>query len=145
MKNVSIPHICIGICVGLAIFTFKCTNENYRLSNENQRLKITNDIYYAEHRILKDEIAEHEKKPTYEQGQRDLLVRLGGPQNGGAYQDGWDDACKVVGGDFAMGYHTCQQQFGYQLQPHYSRFLISKQDKKEEQVNNAVTSRFKMD
>lgn len=122
MKNISIPHICIGVCVGLTVFTFQCSNENYRLHNENQRLKITNDIYLAEHRILKDEIAEHEKKPTYEQGCKDTLIKMGANGTEG-WNNGYDAAVSLLANtSYAEGYHSAIQQFGYQ-KPDTSRYL----------------------
>lgn len=138
MKNISIPHICIGICVGLAVFTFKCTNENYRLSNENQRLKITNDIYLAEHRILKDEIAEHEKKPTYEQGCKDTLIKMGANGTEG-WNNGYDAAVSLLANSsYSDGYHQAIFQFGYQ-KPDTSRFLVPEPQKTKKQEDQTAT------
>jgi hypothetical protein len=99
----------------------------YKYSSENQQLILSNVIYRAEHRLLKDEISELERKPTYEQGYKDALIRSGGPQNSGNYQDGWDDAMKVAGeGHYSDGYHAAIQQFGYQKPK--TRWLVAEQN-----------------
>lgn len=100
-------------------------SQYFAIRSENQRLQLVNSIYHAEHRILKDEIYEYEQKPTYENGYKDALIRVGGPNTPSAYQDGWDDAMKVVAeGGYANGYHAAIQQFGYQ-KPDASRWLIA--------------------
>ena len=48
---------------------------------ENHRLKFLNTVFSAENNILKDEIRSFEAKPTYDQGYKDALIRVGGPQN----------------------------------------------------------------
>lgn len=99
--------------------------QTFQTKQENGRLLLMNSIYQAEHRIFKNELKENEQKPTYEQGYRDALIRIGGPTQPGAYQDGWDAAMKVVGeGSYANGYHAAIQQFGYQ-KPDTSRYLIA--------------------
>lgn len=124
--------IAASCCVALGIHAWNVQSENHRLS-------MANVIYQAEHRILKDEIAEWEKKPNYDQGFKDAIVRQGGPQTPGAYQDGWDDAMKVIGtqSNYADGYHNAIQQFGYTKTAGMSRWLVEKtqyanNDKKEE-------------
>jgi len=103
-----------------------------QIKQENNKLQLVNSIYEAENRILKDEIQtriyeirELEIKPSYNDGYKDALIRIGGPNNPGAYQDGWDAAMKVAGeGGYANGYHAAIQQFSYQ-KPDTSRYLIS--------------------
>ena len=126
MKN---GWVAAGVCaVGCGI----SMSQYFSIRGENQRLALVNSIYHAEHRILKDEIREKEQKPTYEQGYKDAFIRIGGPQNPGAYQDGWDDAMTVVGeGGYANGYHAAIQQFGYQ-KPDTSRYLIALSEIREE-------------
>ena len=87
----------------------------YTAQRENQRLHLANILYDLEHRLYKDEIKEWEQKPSYEQGYKDAIIRVGGPQTPSAYQDGWDDAMKVIGtqSNYADGYHAAVQQFGY--------------------------------
>lgn len=108
---------------------------------ENHRLKFLNTVFSAENNILKDEIRSFEAKPTYDQGYKDALIRVGGPQNPGAYQDGWDDAFKVVDeGGYAEGYHAAIQQFGYEKNTNQKRWLIPEIpqiDKPKEEIKTA--------
>lgn len=111
-------------CCGFLVWT------NWNTQKENQKLGLQNVIYQAEHRILKDEIYQKERalaeRPTYEQGYKDALVRVGGPQTPGAYQDGWDDAMKIYGTDngYADGYHAAIKQFGYTKTTAMARWLV---------------------
>ena len=55
-----------------------------------------------------------ENKPGYNDGYRDAIIKIGGPQSPGSYQDGWDAAIRVIAdGSYATGYHTAIKQFGY--------------------------------
>lgn len=96
------------------------------VQTENQRLLLVNSIYDAEHRILKEEITELLAKPTYEQGYKTALIRVGGPQSPGAYQDGWDDAAKIFNNEttYADGYHAAIEQFGYTKTTAMTRWLV---------------------
>jgi len=109
-----------ALCVG------SMTWHAWSVQKENQRLSLVNYIYVAEHRILKDEISELASKPTYDQGYKDALIRIGGPQVPGAYQDGWDDAQKLCGAEnnYADGYHAAIQQFGYTKTTTMARWLV---------------------
>lgn len=127
--------VAAGIC-GLA---FGISGVQYiQVCSYNQRLALANVIYQAEHRILKDEIRIQEQKPSYDQGYKDALIRLGGPQSPGAYQDGWDGAMIVAGeGGYANGYHAAIQQFGYQ-KPDTSRYLIALSEIRDEKPENKI-------
>ena len=104
----------------------------WTVQKDNQKLSLENLIYQAEHRILKDEIATQDRKPTYEQGYKDALVLIGGPQTPGAYQDGWDDAMKVYfDASYADGYHAAIQQFGYTKTSTMARWLAPEPSKKK--------------
>ena len=109
-----------ALCVGGMVW------HTWNIQKENQRLSMLNSIYEAEHRILKDEIYEFSTKPTYEEGYKAALIRLGGPQVPGAYQDGWDDALKIYGenGGYAEGYHAAIAQFGYTKNTAMTRWLV---------------------
>lgn len=102
----------------------------WNTQRENQKLSLQNVLYLAEHRILKSEIYEKDRaldsRPTYEQGYKDALVRVGGPQTPGAYQDGWDDAMKIYASEnsYADGYHAAIKQFGYTKTSTMARWLI---------------------
>jgi hypothetical protein len=100
---------------------------SFNLKSKNQELRLVKIILEAENKLLKDDVAFYEKKPTYEEGVKDTLIRLGGPDKKGDYQDGWNDATKILGdGSYATGYHNCIQQFGYQ-QTSTNKWLISKE------------------
>lgn len=119
--------VVIVSCLALAGFLAYNT---WTTQRENQKLGLQNVLYQAEHRILKDEIYQKERaladRPTYEQGYKDALVRVGGPQAPGAYQDGWDDALKIYGTEngYADGYHAAIKQFGYTKTTAMARWLI---------------------
>jgi len=118
----------------------------WRVQRENQKLSIVNTIFEHEHRIIKDgmeelreKIIEYKEKPTYDQGYKDALVKLGGPQNAGSYQEGWDDATKAYGIfervdgklSYADGYHAAINQFGYTKPASMNRWLApDPEDKK---------------
>ncbi|RTK94081.1 MAG: hypothetical protein EKK64_09245, partial [Neisseriaceae bacterium] len=70
--------------------------ETYHVSRLNQVLSLDNVITKAENRILKDEVTELDRRPTYENGYKDALIRKGGPNDKGDYQNGWEDAMKLV-------------------------------------------------
>lgn len=125
--------ICIAlsiVCVSLSIFT-------YRTANENHRLNMVNTLNGMENRILREEIADLEKLPSYENGRRDAIIQMGGPQSGTTYHDGWKDAMELNGEGWAGGYHCAIQQFGYQ-KPNYTNYLAEKpkenNDKTEKQL-----------
>lgn len=112
-----------GCCVLLTM--------NLYQANIIQRLTLVNDIYQAEHRILKDEIYELSQKPTYEQGCRDTLIKMGSPNQPGAYKDGYDAATSLFANEsYTTGYHNAIQQFGYQ-QVDSSRFLVPEPKKND--------------
>lgn len=84
----------------------------WNVQKDNQKLELVQIIDKSEIRILKEDIAKAENRPTYDEGYKDALIRLGGPQKVGDYQKGWDDAMKVSG-DYAAGYHAAIRQFEY--------------------------------
>lgn len=114
----SISGVTLALCGFLAYNT-------YTVQRDNQRLSLINSINQAEYRILKDEIASLERQPKYDEGYKAAIIRMGGPQTPGAYQDGWDDAMKVIGAEsnYADGYHAAIQQFGYTKTAGMTRWL----------------------
>jgi len=86
------------------------------VKNENHKLSFLNSIFKAEIRFLKEDLDQFQKKPTYDQGYKDALISVGGPQSPGAYQNGWNDAYKVFAENkgYSDGYHAAIQQFQYQ-------------------------------
>jgi hypothetical protein len=115
------PWIAAAICLGVACFA---SYGYYTKNHENQKLALSNVIYVAENRILKDEVTSLERKPTYEDGCRDTIIKMGGPQHPGAYMDGWNAAILTLDTkSYADGYHNAIQQFGYQ-KTNNARWLI---------------------
>ena len=93
--------------------------------SENYRLSLVNSILSMERNILKDEISQLENKPTYEEGFKDAIIRMGGPQTPGSYLDGWDAAIQVIGDSgYADGYHAAIKQFGYQKMGETKRWMV---------------------
>jgi hypothetical protein len=96
---------------------------SYRVNQLNQVLQLNNTLYIAEHRILKDEITELSNRPTYEQGCKDTLIKMGANGSEG-FNNGYDAAVSILANSsYADGYHNCIQQFSYQL-PNTQRYLV---------------------
>ena len=107
------------ICIGMSLL------HAWNIQEQNHRLLLINSIYEAENRIIKDELSALDKQPTYDQMYEKILVRMGGPQSPGAYRDGWDDALKLYGEkDYAAGYHTAIEQFGYTKTSSMNQWLV---------------------
>lgn len=122
MKTLIAPWIIAGISGVIASFSGFAY---YLKDQSNQKLVLDNIIYIAENRILKEELSSLEKKPTYEDGCRDTIIKIGGPQAPNSYRDGWDDAIKTLDTrNYADGYHAAIQQFGYAKTTN-SRWLIA--------------------
>ena len=68
--------------------------------------------------LLQDELAELSRRPTYEQGYRDAIIRAGTPEAPGNYKDGYYAGFLAVGdGGYADGYHAALEQFGNKENP----------------------------
>lgn len=107
-----LPWVISVVCLAVAGIT---SYGYYAKNQDNQKLALSNIIYVAENRILKEEVTTLERRPTYEEGCRDTLVKMGGPQTPGAYMDGWNAAILTLDTrNYADGYHAAIQQFGYQ-------------------------------
>lgn len=116
------PWLIVSICVALTCFA---AYGYYVTNQKNQTLTLINVIYSAENRILKEEVTTLERKPTYEDGCRDTIIKMGGPQSPGAYMDGWNAAILTIDTKgYADGYHNAIQQFGYQKASNARRWLI---------------------
>jgi len=103
------------IITAIAVIGCGITSYGYYAKNQdNQKLAIGNIIYVAENRLLKEEVNTLERKPSYEEGCRDTILKMGGPQTPGAYMDGWNAAILTLDTrNYADGYHAAIQQFGY--------------------------------
>ena len=81
-------------------------------------------FFKYENNMLMGEINILEAKPNYNDGYRDAIIKMGGPQSPGSYQDGWDAAVRVLGDkSYSEGYHNAIKQFGYTKEGS-SRWLI---------------------
>lgn len=90
-----------------------------------------NTLNGMENRILREEIADLEKLPSYEQAKRDTLISMGSPSSPGAYKDGWDNAVSLFANEsYETGYHTAIAQFSYQQTPH-NKYLVPEPKNKE--------------
>lgn len=104
------------VFVAAAGFCFYKQTEINKIAYENTTLRFENSIIYNDLRYL-------ESTPNYEDGYRDAIIKMGGPQTAGSYLDGWNAAFKVIGANnYAEGYHTAIKQFGYTQQG--SKWLI---------------------
>jgi hypothetical protein len=94
------------VLTALGYSTFKSVEaKQYKMQAE--RLAYENNMLLGEINIM-------ESKPGYNDGYRDAVVKIGGPQSPGSYQDGWDAAIRVLDdGSYTAGYHTAIKQFGY--------------------------------
>lgn len=95
----------LAIIVGLSALLF--------FSDRNGTI-LTQKLGYQEIeiRLLQQELAELERKGTYEQGFQDALVRTG--RGSGTFADGYDAATKIMANSsYADGYHNAIKQFGY--------------------------------
>jgi len=68
--------------------------------------------------LLQDEVSELSRRPTYEQGYRDAIIRAGTPDAPGNYKDGYFAGFLAVGdAGYADGYHAALEQFGHKENP----------------------------
>lgn len=126
-----------AFCIGATLL------HTWDVKEHNHRLLLLNSIYEAENNIIKDELAEFEKKPTYEQGYETALIRGGGPQTPGAYRDGWDDALRLCGAkDYADGYHAAIEQFGYTKTTAMNRWLVPETQNTSNEVAMPIKSNY---
>lgn len=130
----------------------------WQVQAENQKLSMVKAINDERSRLLADElriqqeqiedlarqVVDAKQKPSYESGYKDAIVRMGGPQTPGAYQDGWDDALKTMNYEgYADGYHTAIKQFGYSKTSNMVRWLVpdlsSEKDQKQQKEGGTTT------
>ena len=82
-------------------------------------------ILKFENSLMANEIGSLQSSPSYNDGYRDAIVKMGGPQSPGSFQDGWDSALKVMGtASYADGYHTAIKQFNFTKEGH-ARWMVS--------------------
>jgi len=113
------------VAAGCVVWACFASYGYYVKNQESQRLSISNLIVDGENRLLRKEINDLEHKPTYEDGCRDTIIKMGGPQSPSAYMDGWNAAILTLDTkSYADGYHTAIQQFGYQKPTTNSRWLV---------------------
>jgi hypothetical protein len=77
--------------------------------------------------LLQDELAELARKPTYEQGYRDAVIRAGTPDSPGSYKDGYYAGFLAAGdGGYSDGYHAAIEQFGHKEHPRAKLPVVAK-------------------
>ena len=56
-------------------------------------------ILKFENSLMANEIGSLQTSPSYNDGYRDALIKMGGPQSPGSFQDGWDEgrSCPLDG------------------------------------------------
>jgi hypothetical protein len=118
--DISRSHAIMGIALfaALGVSGWQFYTNDQRKGKEELKTNLTEQ----EIRLLQQELATERAKnaelmtqPKYEDGFRDALLRRGGPQNPGSYQDGYEAAVKLMNNrSYADGYHNAIQQFGYQ-------------------------------
>jgi len=114
--------------------------------NDERRVLLADEFRIQQEQIedLARQVVEAKQKPSYQDGYRDAIVRMGGPQTPGAYQDGWDDALKTVNYEgYADGYHTAIKQFGYAKTSNMTRWLVPdpSAEKEQKQQKDGTTTR----
>ena len=110
---------------------------SYRQSLQNDALRTICKLSDDEIRILTYELKEERQKPSYEDGYKSALIKLGGPQQPGDYYSGWDDAQKLFQNEsYQTGYHNAISQFGYQ-KPDTTRYLAPEPEKTQEKDTTA--------
>jgi len=106
----------VGICLVGSYAAYK----DYESSHHKEQVSF---LKYENYMLL-GEISVLESRPNYNDGYRDAIIKMGGPQSPGSYQDGWDAANKVLGDkSYSQGYHNAIKQFGYTKDGN-SRWLI---------------------
>ena len=114
--------------------------------NDERRVLLADELRIQQEQIedLARQVVEAKQNPSYQDGYRDAIVRMGGPQTPGAYQDGWDDALKTVNYEgYADGYHTAIKQFGYAKTSNMTRWLVPdpSAEKEQKQQKDGTTTR----
>lgn len=81
---------------------------------ESRQYRMQASALAYDNNMLIGEINLIERQPNYNDGYRDAIIKMGGPQGPGSFQDGWDAAVRVIGdASYTNGYHTAVKQFGY--------------------------------
>lgn len=80
--------ITYGVIVLVSLFSGYTFYNDYHIRNENNRLKMKDDLMLMENSILKSEIATLSSRRTYEDGVQDTLIK----SKFGNYEDGYHAA-----------------------------------------------------
>lgn len=118
--------------------TWRVQAENHKLSHVNamceQRIKLSDEQARIQQSWIDDltnTLAEERRKPTYDAGYRDAMIRVNNPLNTGTFFDGWDAALKTIDvNNYTEGYHAAMQQMGYII-PQNARTLVPVQSSEE--------------
>jgi len=104
---------------------------------ETNQVRYENTTLRFENSMLTNEVRAMETAPSYDDGYRDAVIKLGGPQSSGSYQDGWNAAVKVLASNtYAEGYHTAIKQFGYTKDGNSKWIIEESIPKPSSDVNN---------
>lgn len=90
----------------------------YKTRHEIGNLKILGEAESERSKLLTDELNEIKyeslSKPTYNEGYRDAIIRMGTPTQPGSYRDGYYAAFTALGNaSYADGYHAAIAQYGF--------------------------------
>lgn len=125
------------ICAVLLLTTAVLGYYLYKSERENDLLAVENVAVLLKVWNQEQQLKELERRPTYEQGQKDTLIKLGAPDGPSAFRDGYDLAVSLyANAGYSEGYHQAIFQFGYQP-VNTSQYLVpepSPSEKKEEQA-----------
>ena len=99
------------IAGGFVIASASFFGIQYHITKTNQ-LELKNILLEREVSLLKSEVDAESRKPSYEDGYSDAVIRVGnGDAFQGTYADGYKAALTVVGdGSYARGYHNAITQ-----------------------------------
>lgn len=109
------PYFSTAILLATIFFLFV---DAYRTRCEIANVKILGDAETQRSQLLYDELNEikydYLMKPTYNEGYRDAIIRMGTPTQPGSYRDGYYAAFLALGNSgYSDGYHAAIAQYGF--------------------------------
>jgi hypothetical protein len=109
------PYFSTAILLATIFFLFI---DAYRTRCEIANVKILSGAETQRSQLLYDELNEikydYLMKPTYNEGYRDAIIRMGTPNQPGSYRDGYYAAFLALGNSgYSDGYHAAIAQYGF--------------------------------
>jgi hypothetical protein len=109
------PYFSTAVLLATIFFLFV---DAYRTRHEITNLKMLGDTESQRSKLLSDELNEikydYLMKPTYNEGYRDAIIRMGTPTQPGSYRDGYYAAFLALGNSgYSDGYHAAIAQYGF--------------------------------